>query len=425
MSRGVLWLLFLSALIAPGHLCHAGDSKLGAAKNSEGVRYFQQGDFAQALQSFLAAHKELPGSDEVRRNLGKTYAALGIGILEAAMTTEIGDTPYRRALENLQKALLHWKGDADTYHAVALCHIQLKDLPAAQKALEQGLALQPDAYPSWRMLASILERRSQFAAAEKALDRAAALNPAARAEIDDRRKRLRYDREALTEYPDIKSARFRVVYPKSLGREKAEEVQRLLDEVCGDLEKRWSLKAPQGTTVICYPPGEFSKRTGFHEDVGGAFDGRIRIAFPKELRLGGLHLAQVVRHEGAHLMMHQLGVRAPRWLDEGVAQYIDRESRDALRPQFINLVRKYPGLGVQDRERRFREDDPASWGALYLHGFFFIEHVCKSAGEFRFDMIIREAARGKSWDDAFAAVLGKPIAELDRSWRSTLIDPPK
>ncbi|MEM7167851.1 MAG: hypothetical protein AAF581_20535 [Planctomycetota bacterium] len=425
MTRPLVVALCFVLGASPLALISAGDADLGAAKNSEGVKLFQSGDFARALQCFLAAREQLPESEEVRRNLGKTYAALAIGILESAMTQEVGNAPYQRALENLQKALLHWKGDADTYHAVALCHIQLKELEAAQKALERGVALQPDAYPSWRLLASVLERLQKFAQAERALDSAARLQPSARAEIDLRRKRIRYDREALTEYPAIDSARFRVVYPPALGREKGEQVQKLLDEVCADLEKRWAVQAPKRTTVICYPPGEFAERTGFHEDVGGAFDGKIRVAFPKELRLGGLHLAQVVRHEGAHLMLNQLGVRAPRWLDEGLAQFIDGESREALRPQFVELVRKHPGLGVQDRETRFRENDPSSWGALYLHGYFFVEHVCKTAGQFRLDMIVREAGRGKTWDEAFQAVLSKPIATLDREWRATLLAPKK
>ncbi|MCA8961121.1 MAG: hypothetical protein KDC38_11440, partial [Planctomycetes bacterium] len=187
---------------------------------------------------------------------------------------------------------------------------------------------------------------------------------------------------------------------------------------------RWGVRISEPVAVICYPPGEFARRTGLHEEVGGAFDGRIRIAFPDELREGGLELSRVVRHEAIHLLLHRIGSQPPpRWLDEGLAQLYDGEDREPWRGRFRELLAAQPNVAVDEREGFDKSRDLTNWAALYLHSYFFCRHLLDTGHDFRLDMMLREVTQGRTWTEAFAAVYGASVREIDQKWRRALSEP--
>ncbi|MGE3163625.1 MAG: tetratricopeptide repeat protein [Planctomycetota bacterium] len=398
------------------------DRKRAAELNELGVGDFVAGRYSLALSRFQEATQLDPGAAEIRANLGKAHAAVGAGVLEEAHRLGGSEVEYRLALEHFEKSQLHWQGDADLFHAVGICHLELRELEAAERAFGRAVALDDGAVRSWRLLGVARDQRGSTREALAAFERALALRPDDDG-LQSRVQRLRYDLEAVTRYQERRSTRFRILYPPTLVTAAAEQVEGALEGVCADLEKRWGLTPIRDVVVICYPPGEFARRTGLHEEVGGAFDGRIRIAFPTELAAGGLELEQVARHEAVHLCLHRLPIRPPRWLDEGLAQLLDRQDRGSHRLEFEELVRRHPDVGILQRERSFRSDHPGTWAALYLHGYFFVRHLSDERGAFRLDMVVREVASGSSWDAAFVRVHGESIEALDRKWRQALLAP--
>lgn len=409
-------------LLAALDLTHADDTnaRRAAELNEAGVGNFTAGRYSLALANFEEALRLDPKAPEIRANLGKAYAAVGAGVLEEAHRRGGSEAEFRLALDHFAKAFLHWPGDADLFHAAGICHLELRELEAAERSFERAVALKEDAVRSWRLLGVVRDRRGATREALTAFERALALVPAD-PDLGHRVQRLRYDLEAVTSYRERRSTRFRILAPPTLSIEATALIERALEEVCELLEKRWGLTAAREVVVICYPPGEFSRRTGLHEEVGGAFDGRIRIACPSEIESGGLELAQVARHEAVHLCLHRLPIRPPRWLDEGLAQLLDGGSRQPKMADFEQLVRRQPDIGIVDRDRAFRADDPGTWAALYLHGYFFLKHLEQERGAFRLDMVVREVVAGTSWNESFERVHGESVESLDRKWRQALL----
>ena len=410
-------------LLAPGP-SRAAQVERGAGEqvadlNATGVRLFEAGEFAEALHHFKQALAIQPNTPEVRKNIGKTHSAVALQIMGS---NPAGDrTAIRRALENLKQALLYWEGNEDSFFATGLCHLLLGELPAAERALGRAVDVAPRSFRSWRLLAVVREQRQHLADALLAFERAAELHPG-EPWISGRIRRLRYDRTVLESSQVVESRSFRIHFPTQVPREVILRIQEVLEKTQKELRRRWSLAPPEGVVVICYPPGEFGKRAGFHEFVGGAFDGKIRIAFPAELTEGGLELAQVVRHETVHLMLNSFGNNPPRWLDEGIAQVLDGEPRIEWVAAFGERLEKEPHLGLADRESLYRDEDPDTWAPLYLHAFCFIQDLVKAHQGFRLDMMVREAARGRSWSEAFRKVYGELPGELDKSWRRRLLN---
>ncbi|MCI0652491.1 MAG: tetratricopeptide repeat protein [Planctomycetes bacterium] len=398
-----------------------------ATLNDEGVRLFEAGEFEQALDRFERAAQIDSKAPEIRANLGKARAALAILELKEHAENGGGRRPVERALEHLQRALLDWKGDADTHLALGYCRLMLGDYDGARRAFEESLALEPKGVRAARLLGVALERLGRIREAEQALARALEL-AGTDADVERRLRRLRFDREALEHYRVLASEHFRVHYAPDLSTRDVEAILSELERFTVDLERRWAVAAPAPIAVICYPPGEFAERTGLHSVVGGAFDGKIRIPFPKDLEEGGLALAEVARHEAAHMMLRSAGDPPPRWIDEGIAQVLDGQNRADWGERWRELMASEPEVGIETRDARYRDEDPATWGALYLHAYFLFRHLRAAASDFRLDMLVREAARGNGWEQAFTRVYGSPAADLDRAWRAASMtgtsDPP-
>ena len=417
--------LFVAAVLSlPG----ANASTLAAASTDEvgeihaaGVALYEQGEYRRALAKFEEALRLSPGEQVIRVNLGRTCVALASKILDDPRTANA------RALEHagqlLQKALLHWEGDATTHELVALCALRRNRLAEAERALEEAVARAPDSARAWRQLGIVRDKRGKLAEAIAALERATAIDPTDSA-LAVRLRRLRHDRATITEGRPIGSARFRVFVPPEITLDHAREVLALLDATSEELERRWGGEPPQRVEVILYPPGEFSRRTGFAEEVGGAFDGRIRIAFPSELDAGGLDLEQVIRHETAHLILHGLPIPLPRWLDEGLAQWVDGGDRDHWAKGFVDQGGASGAVGLGERERSVDgsrgEISANAWAGLYQHSYLFLGHLVEKHGGFRLDLTVRRIRRGTAVEKAFEEVYGGTPVELDRAWRAAL-----
>ncbi|MFN0059231.1 MAG: tetratricopeptide repeat protein [Planctomycetota bacterium] len=393
-----------------------------AKLNAQGIARFEQGQFVEAQELFRQALAIEPTATEIRTNLGKTFAALGAQILAEAATTGSA-TGSRKALESLQQALLYWQGDAETFHAIGWCHLHLVEFDAARRALERAIAFVDSEAKSWRLLSSTLERLNNLDGAIDICKRGLARFVGDQY-LADRLHRLLLDQRALREFLSVEVGHFRLFHPPELPRERAVALLHTLTNVTEDLARRWAVKVPPGKTVICYPPGEFNSRTGLHEEVAGAYDGRIRIAFPTELEAGGLKTEQVIRHEAVHLMLHLRGELPPRWLDEGLAQNWDGESRADWEAKWTDLLKQSPGVSLEARERSLgtnRNESARQLAALYLHSYFFVRHLLAIGGEYRMDMVIREVGRGVGWEAALKSVYGKSSGDLEADWRASEI----
>ncbi len=404
--------LFVFATVS-GHVYGDDVSDLHRA----GVSFYERGEFRRALEKFEAALKLAPEEKTIRVNLGRSYVGLASQILDAASGSD------SRELENasqlLQKALLHWEGDAQTHELIALCALRRNRLPEAERALRTAVERDPTAVRSWKLLGVVRDQRGKTAAAIEALEKAASLRPGDGA-VTRRLRRLRHDQETISGGRPLGSARFRVYVPAELSLDEGRRVLGKLDAICEELERRWGGDPPRGVEVILYPPGEFSRRTGFAEEVGGAFDGRIRIAFPEELKAGGLTLDQVIRHETAHLLLHRLPAPLPKWLDEGLAQMVDGGARADWDERFRESGGSSAEVGILARESAIQAPRPETWAGLYLHSYLFLKDLETQHGRFRLDLVVRRISRGTQAAAAFTEVYGSSPVELDRAWRARL-----
>jgi hypothetical protein len=151
------------------------------------------------------------------------------------------------------------------------------------------------------------------------------------------------------------------------------------------------------------------------------------------LRVGGVRIARaerypfgdpvgVLAHEVAHVLIHDAAGPAagevPRWFAEGVATWAQR--RWSLRDAFVYssalLGRSLPTLDALDRA--FVSSEPSARLA-YAASFDFIDWSVEEYGEEVVPRVLRSAAGGRPFAEAWREATGVALARSEGSWRRT------
>lgn len=144
---------------------------------------------------------------------------------------------------------------------------------------------------------------------------------------------------------------------------------------------------------------------------------RIVVPAAASRRSGGQPLWRILRHEWAHLGLHQAlpGLRVPRWFDEGYAEWAagwDRAQAWRLRvllafgraPPLDSLSLAWPG-------------DRASAEAAYLLAATAVEYLVDASGERGLEVFLEAWRREGRFEVALRQVYGVTSGQLEEDWR--------
>ncbi len=268
-------------------------------------------------------------------------------------------------------------------------------------------------------LADALVREQRFDLALKVLQRANAMSGLSAGKA--RERQVRMEKRLAEAHQLFESRYFRIRYPKVTGKVYAQQLAVVLEEERKRLAHWIPVADPQPVDVDLYPVEEFLSSYAAEMPVVGIFDGRVRVPFAD---LHSLHpqLVAILTHELAHALISQAThERAPKWVQEGLAQHVEMEQRVVnpfpdLEPAGLSL-----SVAVVDHaldgfsEPQFVELSyaEAAWTFHYLEA----KHGTKAIHRLL-------AAYRKGEDDAAAlqSALGMDYAKLDtslRSWATT------
>lgn len=146
------------------------------------------------------------------------------------------------------------------------------------------------------------------------------------------------------------------------------------------------------------------------------------VLFLAPIRTSGIPIASVLKHEVCHLLLHDaVGVdRLPRWLDEGIAQWVSggfSELAAPRRPFFLpgailsgtdiplgELVSRFPGT---ERDVRLAYEKSRS----------VVETLLETGGVERLSLLLRALSRGDPVEKAFRNVYGTTLEEFEAAWK--------
>lgn len=136
------------------------------------------------------------------------------------------------------------------------------------------------------------------------------------------------DKEEEADYKENESAHFQLRYNGAAAPALARDVLRTLERDYSDISSELGYSPPEPIGVILYTQESFADITRAPGWAGALNDGRIRVPV-QGLTSVDHELARVLRHELTHSFLQQkTHGRAPTWLQEGVAQWMEGRRSD-------------------------------------------------------------------------------------------------
>jgi hypothetical protein len=127
--------------------------------------------------------------------------------------------------------------------------------------------------------------------------------------------------------------------------------------------------------------------------------------------------ARVLRHEWAHLGLHQhlAGLRIPRWLDEGYAEWAAGwDAREAWRLRVSMAAGRSPPLDSLTLEW---PRDAASAQVAYLLSATAVHYLVDASGERGLAVLLDSWKAGGSFEDALRTTYGLAPSTFELHWR--------
>ena len=362
-------------------------------------------DLASLRRRTTEVAPETPGARDLARELGR----IGRGYLD------LGDVG--RAVELLEEAYGWDEENGLVLASLTLAYVRQENYPFARFYLELAERRAPQAPPE--IYASLgeayyaLNRLDDAVLAWEQFERLAGGDPGVLRHLARARQELSLTRgQRVLEAPD-----FSIFSDEAISPEAVERVAARLAESYREQGAFFGTRFDTPQVVVLYGGRDYFSLVSIPDWVGGVFDGKIRVSMdPAQGPTPALE--GVLAHELAHALVRRVsGDRAPGWLHEGVAQWLEgkRLAHRELKETFSG-GRKPVTLAEMDGSLG-RRSDRATARALYAESLGLVEYLIEEHGSGAVVCLLHDLAAGRSTEEALKLETGSTGAELVAAWR--------
>lgn len=329
-----------------------------------------------AAQFFLAKGDTASAIEQYRQGL--EYAPDNFGLLMNLAVLYLRQSQFTQALNPLQHAREVVPDSADVYKLIGWASYGANKSAQAIEAWKQAVKLRPDP------------------------DVVEALHKAER------------DQALESSYREGETAHFDLKYYGGAAPDLARGILRALESDYEDLESQLDYTPPEPIGVILYTGQAFQDITRAPSWVGALNDGRIRIPV-QGLTSVTPELARELKHELTHSFVGQKShYRAPTWLQEGIAQWMEGSRSTANASYLVDAAQKgmLPQLGSLEGSWIGYSGDSA-WMA-YAWSLAVVESIIDRGGVGDVSRLVGAIASAPSAQDAVHQTLNSTYDELQQ-----------
>jgi len=325
-----------------------------------------------------------------------------------------GDTDD--AIDHYRQALVFSPDNTGMLLNLAVLELRESHYTAALDPLEKARRVTPDTAPAAADIAK-LEGWAYYGAnkMDRAIEewkRAEKLRPDP--DVESALEKAQRDKDEEESYREGETAHFQLKYYGGAAPELAHAILHALEDDFRDLESQLDYTPPEQISVILYTEQAFGDITRAPGWAGALNDGRIRIPV-QGLSDVTPELAHVLKHELTHSFVGQKSRgRAPTWLQEGLAQYMEgrRSAADAAALVDAAAQGGVPSLGSLEGSWMSLPENSAA--LAYAWSLAVVESVVQSGGMNDISRLLDRVASAPSTEDACRAILRSDYSDLQQ-----------
>ncbi|MGA7553566.1 MAG: tetratricopeptide repeat protein [Candidatus Acidiferrales bacterium] len=225
------------------------------------------------------------------------------------------------AIDHYREALSFAPDNVGLLLNLAVLYLRQSQFTTAMDPLEHARNLAPNSPDVAKLMGWAYYGANKMDQAVAEWQRAERLRPDA--EVERALDKAERDKAEEESYREGETAHFVLKYNGSATPDLARDILHVLEDDFRDLESELDFTPPEPIGVILYTEQGFADITRAPNWVGALNDGRMRIPV-QGLTSVTPELAHVLKHELTHSFIGQkTHNRAPTWLQEGVAQYME------------------------------------------------------------------------------------------------------
>ncbi|MEO8498537.1 MAG: peptidase MA family metallohydrolase, partial [Planctomycetota bacterium] len=285
--------------------------------------------------------------------------------------------------------------------------------------VHQALQLNPKSAEAYAILGDIAYDTQQLAHAKTAWDRAKQLAPSMNA-IDERLNKLNAEQSVEKQFDRAGNANFDLRYQDGIGYSAAYDLRSVLDQARRDVGRDFGYWPRHPIVVLVYSEEAFAQVRQGPDWVGGVYDGKIRIPFPRS-PAAQESLKSTLVHEYTHAIIHDITAdQCPVWLNEGIAEFEEARTRKPSLHLLEDAVSQGHLIPLASLDGAFKSRDANVAGLAYQQSYSLVAYFDQKYRFFRVRRMLDNLATGKSFEEALQAELRLSTSQLEQQWQRWL-----
>ena len=233
-------------------------------------------------------------------------------------------------------------------------------------------------------------------------------------EVERALAKAQKDKAEEESYREGVTAHFALKYSGTATPDLASGILHALEDDFNDIESQLDYTPPEPIGVILYTGQAFADITRAPSWAGAINDGRIRIPV-QGLSSVTSELARVLKHELTHSFIGQkTRGRAPTWVQEGVAQWIEGRRSNSAAGALVELAGQGRAPSLQMLEGSWMSLSGGAASFAYAYALAAVESIIESGGISDISRLLDRISTAPSMDAALRDALHSDYSDLDQ-----------
>lgn len=321
-----------------------------------------------------------------------------------------GDTDS--AIEQYRQGLIFAPDNLGLLLNLSVLYLRESQFTAALDPLEHARRVAPDSADVAKLTGWAYYGANKMDQAVAEWKRAEQIRPDQ--EVERALEKAERDKSEEESYREGETAHFALKYNGGATPDLARGILRALEADFNDLESELDYTPPEQIGVILYTEQSFADITRAPSWAGAINDGRIRIPV-QGLTSVTPDLARVLKHELTHSFVGQKSHgRAPTWLQEGIAQYMEGRRSAPSADALLNAASQHLGPNLESLEGSWMGLSGDSASLAYAWALAAVESIIDQGGVSDISRLLDRISSAPTTEDAMKDVLHTSYSDLDQ-----------